>query len=495
MRNPIHLTRWIMLSFTLFLLVTATITFSVSSDTATEHWPQWRGPFHTGMARTGAPVEFSETKNTKWKIELPGRSFSTPVIWGDQIFLTNAVPTGKVIQSEPASPPAEGQGQGQGQGRGRGGPGGGAGANEEHKFILMSLDRKTGKTLWERVAKTAIPHEGYHRQYGSFASNSPVTDGKFIYASFGSRGIYCYDLNGKLIWEKDLGVKMRMRLQFGEGTAPALSGNHLILTFDQESDSFIIALDKRDGKELWRTTRSEISSWSTPLVIDYKGRKQVIVAASSKVRSYDLETGKVIWEAAGLGSNVIPAPVIQNDIVYVMSGHREPKLMAIKLGREGDLTGTDAIVWSQTRGTSYTASPVLHENKFYALTDTAMLSCFNASTGEPFYHQQRLPEADSFKASPVGADGKLYLASESGVVTVVKMGEKFEILAKNIFENHMFVASPVVAAGELYLRSKTHLFCISDGNRKRQLYAQILHYYFVHHLPDYPDRAFQIECS
>jgi outer membrane protein assembly factor BamB len=472
MRNLIHPTRWILLTCLLFLLLTSSIKNSVSSDTAAEHWPQWRGPFHTGMARTGAPVEFGETKNTKWKIEVPGRGFSTPVIWGDQIFLSSAVPTGnKVAQPDLASPLAEAQpaaqpaGQDAGR-RGRGGSGGGAGANEEHKFILMCIDRKTGKTLWERVAKTTIPHEGYHRQYGSFASNSPVTDGKFVYVSFGSRGIYCYDLNGKLIWEKDLGVKMRMRLQFGEGTAPALSGNHLVLTFDQESDSFIIALDKRDGKELWRTGRSEISSWSTPLVIDYKGRKQVVVAASSKVRSYDLETGKVIWEAAGLGSNVIPAPVIQNDIVYVMSGHRDPKLMAIKLGREGDLTGTDAIVWSQTRGTSYTASPVLHENKFYALTDTAMLSCFNATTGEPFYHQQRLPEADSFKASPVGADGKLYLASESGVVTVIKMGEKFEILAKNNFENHMFVASPVVAAGELYLRSKTHLFCISDGQAK-----------------------------
>jgi outer membrane protein assembly factor BamB len=250
MKNPIHLTRWILLTCTLSLFVVLTITISVSSDTALEHWPQWRGPFHTGMARTGAPVEFSDTKNTKWKIEIPGRGFSTPVIWGDRIFLSNAVPTGnKAAQPEPAAQPADAQPAGQGgERRGRGGPGGGAGANEEHKFILMCIDRKTGKTLWERVAKTAIPHEGYHRQYGSFASNSPVTDGKFIYASFGSRGVYCYDFDGKLVWEKDLGVKMRMRLQFGEGTAPALSGNHLILTFDQESDSFIIALDKRNGR-------------------------------------------------------------------------------------------------------------------------------------------------------------------------------------------------------------------------------------------------------
>ena len=160
-------------------------------------------------------------------------------------------------------------------------------------------------------------------------------------------------------------------------------------------------------------------------------------------------------------------PVQQNDLVYAMSGFRDPKLMAIRLGREGDLTGSDAIVWSQTRGMSYTPSPVLHDNKLYTLTDNAMLSCFNATTGEPYYQQKRLPQQDSFKASPVGADGKLYLASESGVITVIKMGEQFEVLATNTLEDQMFVASPIVAEGELYLRSKTHFFCISDGKQPK----------------------------
>ncbi|MDQ3254356.1 MAG: PQQ-binding-like beta-propeller repeat protein, partial [Acidobacteriota bacterium] len=158
--------------------------------------------------------------------------------------------------------------------------------------------------------------------------------------------------------------------------------------------------------------------------------------------------------------------VQHNDTVLVMSGHRDPKLMAIRLGREGDLTGTDAVLWSLTRGTSYTLSPFLYDNKFYVLTDNGVLSCLNATTGEPYYQQKRLPQADSFKASPVGADGKLYLASESGVVTVVKMGEQFEVLTTNTLEDQMFVASPVVAEGELFLRSKTHLFCISDAKSK-----------------------------
>jgi len=454
----------------LSLIALATVVLvagSTSSDPA--HWPQWRGPFFNGMARTAAPVEFSDTKNIKWKVAIPGRGFATPVIWGDRIFLTTAIPTGKITQPTPEpeqsqNPPAQNP---RGRGQARGGPGGGAGAGEEHKFVVMCLDKKTGKTLWERVARVATPHEGYHQQYGSFASNAPVTDGRYLYASFGSRGIYCYDLDGKLIWEKDLGVQMRIKLQFGEGVAPALYGDLLIHPFDHEGGSFVVALDKRNGKEVWRANRDETSAWSTPLIADLNGKKQVVISATKKVRSYDPENGKLIWECAGLGANVIPMPVQQNDLVYAMSGFRDPKLLAIRLGREGDLTGSDAIVWSQTRGMSYTPSPALHENKLYTLTDNGMLSCFNAATGEPYYHQQRLPQPDSFKASPVGAGGNLYLASESGVVTVIKMGEKFEIVAINTLEDQMFVASPVVAEGELFLRSKTHLFCLSDGKQSK----------------------------
>lgn len=454
--------RWIAIAC---LLLTPAALVTGTSDADPAHWPQWRGPFSNGMARTAAPVEWSETKNTKWKVTIPGRGFSTPAIWGDRIFVTTAVPTGKTVQPASSTSRSDDQNTGRG-GQRRGNPNGGSGADEEHKFIVMCLDRKTGKTVWERVAKLTTPHEGYHRAYGSFASYSPVTDGKFVYTSFGSRGVYCYDMGGKLIWEKDLGVRMRMRNQFGEGGAPALDGNHLILNFDQESDSFIVALDKRNGKERWRTGRDEISAWSTPLVIEHKGRRQIVVSATNKVRAYDPENGKVIWECAGLGVNVIPAPVRHNDMVYLMSGFRDPKLIAIRLGREGDLSNTDAVVWSQTRGLSYTASPVLDDNKLYALTDSGMLSCFNATTGQPYYHQKRLPQPDNFKASPIGADGKLYLASESGVVTVIKMGEQFEILATNTFEDQMFIASPVVAAGELILRSTTHLFCISDGKTR-----------------------------
>lgn len=436
------------------LVVSLTAGWTLFAKAQTEaHWPQWRGPFFNGMARGDAPTTWSDTSNIKWKTEIPGRGHSTPAVWGDKIFLTTAVPTGK----PPAAPPAEAA-PSDGQQRGQRN----AGPLLEHQFDVLCLDRKTGKILWQRTAKVATPHEGYHRAYGSFASNSPVTDGKYVYASFGSRGIYAYDFNGKLIWQKDPGVQMKMRLSFGEGSAPLLAGNRLFLVFDHEAESFIVALDKRDGKELWRVARDERSSWSTPFAIEHGGRTEIIVSATNKVRSYDAETGKVLWESAGLGANAIPVPVHQNGMVYVMSGYRDPKLMAIKLGRQGDLTGSDAIAWSHTRGLSYTASPVLYDNKLYVVTDNGMVTAFNATTGEPYYAQTRLPKTYNLKASPVGANNKLYVATEDGDVVVLKMGETFEVIATNHLSDQVFIATPVVAAGELFLRGQKTLFCISE---------------------------------
>lgn len=413
-------------------------------------WAQWRGPNWNGVAIGDAPLKWSDTENIKWKAAIPGRGHSSPVIWGDRIFVTTSVPT-----SVPAAA-AENTGQRRGGfGRGSGGP------QTEQKLVLMCLDRKTGKVLWERVAKVATPHEGYHPQYGSFASNSPVTDGKYVIAFFGSRGVYCYDLDGNKVWEKDFGLQLRMFNSFGEGSWPTLEGNTLLLLFDNEGESFLVAMDKATGKELWRANRSDgNTNWSGPVVISYHGKKQIIVSASRKVHAYDFETGKPIWEVAGLGQNTIPAPVSDGEMVWVMSGYRNPNLLAVKLGREGDLTGTDAIVWQNVRGNSYTPSPVLADGKLYVLTDSGMLSVFDAKTGTPFYAQQRLPKPYNFKASPVAANGKLYLASEEGDVIVVKMGEKYEVLATNTLADQMFIGTPAIADGEIYLRGQNTLFCI-----------------------------------
>jgi outer membrane protein assembly factor BamB len=409
-------------------------------------WPRWRGPFDNGVARGEAPLEWSDTKNVAWKAPIPGLGHSSPVIWGGRIFVTTAVPV----------KPGPGQ-----TGSGEGGFGQGArGEQPEHRLAVLALDRHSGKVLWERTAATVKPHEGYHRRYGSFASNSPVTDGQRLYAFFGSHGVYCYNLDGKLLWSRASGVQMRMRNAFGEGTAAVLDRDTLLLNFDHEGDSFLLALNAENGEPRWRVARQEISNWSPPLVVEHGGVRQAIVAAPNKVRSYDVRNGELIWECAGLGHNTIPVPVVSGGLAIVMSGYRSPMLLAIRLGGKGDLTGTDAVVWTTTRGVSYTPSPVMADGKLYMLTDSGLFTCLEAATGKPFYERVRLPKAYNFKASPVAAGGRLYLSSEEGEVIVVKMGEQFEVLATNVLANQSFISSPAVADGSLYLRSQSHLFCI-----------------------------------
>jgi outer membrane protein assembly factor BamB len=409
-------------------VVTLTIGIgSLSTATTAQDWPSWRGPDDTGMGRGDAPVSWSDVEGVRWRAAIPGRGHSSPVVWGDQVFVTTAVPTGR---------------------------------QAAHRFVLLSIDRATGNLLWERTAAEATPHEGHHRQYGSFASASPVTDGEHIYASFGSRGLYCYDLEGTLVWQKDLG-QMRKFLQFGEGTPLVLDDDRLIVKFDHEGDSFVVALDKATGAELWRAERDEITSWSPPLVVEHDGRKQVVVAATRRVRSYDFESGELLWEAAGLGRNQIPAPVHQGDLVFVMSGYTSPNLMAIRLGGQGDLTGSDAIVWQNKQANAYTPSPVLFENQLYVLTDGGVLTNFDATTGEVHY-RQRLPGPSNFKASPVAVDDKLYLSSEEGQVLVVRLGPTFELLATNTLEGAVFIAAPAITNGEILLRSLDSLYAVGS---------------------------------
>lgn len=422
-------------------------TLSAQSKPAKDSWPHWRGPSHTGVATAPVPLTWSDTQNVKWKIEIPGRGFSTPVAWGDRLFLTTAVPTGQ------KSPPAADQG---------GRAGGGAGVGEEHRLEVMAVDRATGKIAWQRTAATATPHEGYHRLYGSFASNAPATDGRRVYAFFGSRGLFVYDLGGKLLWQKDLGIKMSMRLAFGEGSGVVVDDGRVYLQFDHEGAGAIIALDAADGKELWRAPRADTSSWSTPLVVRHNGAKQLVVTAATKVKAYDVTSGKVVWEVGGLGINPIPQPVQAGDMVLVMSGYRSPKLMAVKLGRTGDLTGTDAVAWESVRGTSYTGSPALHDGRLHVWADNGLVSAFDATTGEPHYLQARLPKPYTVKASPLAAGGRVYLATEEGDVVVLKAGDRLEVLATNTLTDQSFIASPIAVGSDLYLRSRTHLFRIGE---------------------------------
>ncbi len=456
----------------LFLLSVSAVALAGDSDTG--HWPQWRGPSGDGVAPCAVPTKWSTEKNLRWRVDVPGRGFSSPVIWGDRIFLTTAVATEESAPTREAGGGGGAQERGRpdgreregGQGRGRGGRRGGGGfapaAVTEQSFEVLCLDRTSGEVLWRAVACVRTPHEGFHGQYGSFASASTVTDGEHVFASFGSQGVYCYTVEGDQVWEFNPEVKMRMRRQFGEGSAPVLVDDLLVIKFDHEEDSFIVALDKRSGEERWRIDRDEMSSWSPPVPVGVGEGRQVIVSATNRTRGYALSSGKTVWECGGLGANAIPTPVLFENSVLVMSGYRDPSLMAIELGGKGDLTDSDAVLWSTTRGLSYTASPVLHDGRVYAAMDRGFLSCFDAKTGEAHYTQERLPRGSTLKASPVAAGEHLYVATESGDVHVLALGDTFELVRTNSLAGQFFVSSPAVALGELFLRSREGLFCIAE---------------------------------
>lgn len=433
--------------------------------TASSNWPAWRGPNHDGTApEANPPTEWSDTKNVKWKVKLPGHGSATPVVWGDRVFLLAAIGPDKKAEAQPATPPPAANTNAAEGGRRRGGGGGfgrGEKPTETYKFTVLCLDRKTGKTLWEKVAKEVVPHEGHHQDHG-FASASPITDGKVVLAYFGSRGLYCYDLDGKLKWSKEFG-ELRTRNSFGEGATPALSGDVIVVNWDHEGEDFITALDKNTGKELWRTPRSEETSWGTPLIVDYKGQKQVIVNATTKVRSYDLATGKELWVCGGQTGNSIPCSVTDGKIVFAISGFRSAALQAIELGRSGDLTGTDAVKWSYNQNTPYVPSPVLVNQRLYFLSQRgAALTSVDIGTGKPVIDAERLPGIFNAYASPVATRDHVYILGREGKCAVLKQGDKLEIVATNTLPEGTD-ASIAIIGNELLIRGKENLYCIAQN--------------------------------
>ena len=407
-------------------------------------WPAWRGPNRTGSAPAGnPPIEWSEEKNVRWKKTVPGLGLSSPIVWGERLFLTTAVSTGERVEDQPS--PVRGDG---------------VVPDEVLSYEVHALNRKDGSTVWERSVLTEAPHEGHHPD-GTWASGSPVTDGEVLIAFFGSRGLYAFDLDGKELWNRDFG-DMRTRLGFGEGSSPALDGDRVFVIWDHEDDSFIVALDKNSGKEIWRRDRDEITAWTTPLVVEHGGRTQVITSATQRVRSYDAETGEPIWEATGMTLNAIPSPVYADGVVYLTSGFRGSKLLAVRLdGASGDITGTDQVVWSVDRDTPYVPSPLLHDGVIYfTKVNRGILSAYDAVTGEPLYANQRLGAVRNIYASPVAVGDRVYFASRDGEFLVAKAGPVFEVLAESELDDR-FDASPAIVGDEIYLRGRRNLYCIA----------------------------------
>jgi len=428
---------------------------AAGDDAAMRSWPAWRGPLHNGVAPHGnPPLEWSETKNVRWKVELPGPGHAAPVVWGDRIYVLSAVRTEKTVTPPPA--PAQ---PATAAPAGRDAP---EPPTHVYQFVISAHDRKSGKEAWRRVVREEVPREAGH-ETGSHASASPITDGSRLYASFGSHGIYCLDLDGNVKWEADLG-DMTTRSQFGEGASPALVGDTLVINWDHEAGSFIVGLDKLTGKERWRTARDEPTSWSTPLIVEDGGRALAVVSATKRVRAYDVATGEEVWQCGGLGVNCIPSPVAAGGLVFVMSGYREAAAMAIRYpGARGDLTGGSAVAWRLDQGQSYVPSPLLYDGRLYLLERfQGMLSCLDFATGKPFYAKQRLEGMGNIYASPVGASGRVYLLDRDGNATVLRHAETFEVLARNKLDD-AFDASPAIAGDSLYLRGHRFLYSLAAG--------------------------------
>jgi len=434
---------------TIVLFLSLSLTTAVSGNSNDDYWPIWRGPDATGAARKGnPPLTWSETKNIRWKVKLPGQGSSSPIVWDNKIFFQAAVKTDKKPDPETTSKSL---------------PHGVKTPTNIYKFILVCLDRNSGKLLWQKTVREELPHEGHHPTHG-FASYSPVTDGRFVWASFGSRGVHCYDIDGNRKWNTDLG-KMKTRRAFGEGSSPALAGDALIVVMDQEEDSFIYALDKKNGRTLWKKERNEVTSWATPVVVEIDGKLQVIVSATNFIRSYDVKTGDVIWKCSGQVDNVIPTPVVGYGMVFCTSGRRGNSLQAIELHRKGDLSNTNAVKWHVKEATPYVPSPLLYGDNIYVCSgNKAIISCYQAKNGKPVFVKQRLEAIKEIYASPVGAADRVYFVGRKGNVQVIKNSQNFQILATNTLEDE-FDASPAIAGDQLFLKGKKYLYCIASPKK------------------------------
>ncbi len=429
------------------LLLTVAVAAQEQSAPQIDQWPQWRGPGADGVAReANPPTHWSATENVAWKTAIPGDGSATPVVWGHRMFVATAVPTDEIAADPPArqayqipEPP-----------------------NQFYRFLLVCLDRRDGRTLWSREAVRAVPHEGHHKTH-SYAAASPVTDGRRVFVSFGSRGIFAWDMDGNRLWQRDLG-DMQTRRGWGEGASPALHGETLVINWDHEGPSFIVALNASTGKTIWKRERDEPTSWATPLIVSDGETTQVVVSATNQITSYDLADGRILWQCAGLNVNVIPCPVAANGIVYCMSNYRQSNAFAIPLTARGDIRASGRLLWHHQGGTPYCPSPLLYRDRLYFTSqNSAILSVLNAATGEKTCEPFRLPGLSNVYASPVAAAGRIYLPGRDGRTVVLRAGDRPEVLATNAL-NEPIDASPVALGTDLFLRSRQHVFCLRTAD-------------------------------
>ena len=442
----------------------AALLASADGDAAAPgHWPQFRGPNASGR---GDGAHLPDTwsvpagKGIAWKTPIPGLAHSSPIVWGDRVFVTTAISSRKDATFKPG---LYGEGT----------------ASEDvtrHKWNVMALDRRTGKVLWERTAYEGTPKEKRHIK-ATYANATPATDGKYVVAFFGSQGLYAYDVDGNLKWKRDLGrlnagAYDLPEYEWGTASSPIIYKDLVIVQADQQAGSFVMAMKLKDGATAWKAERDELPSWATPTVSTAGGQPELVTNAPKFIRGYDPETGRELWRLGRSSNITAPTPVFDQDLIVVMSGRRpNAPIFVLKAGARGDITLAEGatsggpVVWTRENAGSYMPTPVVHDGRVYVLKNQGILTCWDLETGAQLY-EQRLPGVTSgFSASPVVADGKLYLSSEDGDVFVVRAASKFEVIATNPMGQPL-MATPAITDGLLIVRGERDLFAVGGHTRR-----------------------------
>ena len=428
------------------------------------NWPQFRGYRATGIAaEQDLPLTWNvdDGSNILWKIEIPGLGHSSPVVWGDKVFVTTAEGEGKKAYLKVGSY-------------------GSSPDNPEkftHHYRLYCFDKKTGKIIWEKTAYSGEPKVARHVK-SSHANSTPATDGKFVLAFFGSQGIYCYDLDGNLMWTKDLGYLDAgafdvPEIQWGFGSSPIIHDDKILVLCDVNNQSFIAQLDLETGEEIWRTLRDENPTWGTPAIYEAGDRTHVIVNGYKHMGSYDFETGKEIWWMRGGGDIPVPTPVIGHGLVFITNAHgRMRPVYAIRLDAQGDITlkpgetSNEFVPWSYPRRGAYQPTPIVYGDYLYVCDNNGVLTCYEATTGKEMYREKVGGDISAYSASPVAADGRLYFPDEYGNIHVVKASPQYEHLAVNAMDETC-MASPAISGKTLFIRARSHLYAIGRGDTTR----------------------------
>jgi outer membrane protein assembly factor BamB len=422
------------------------------------NWPQFRGPHGQGVSDEAAlPSTWSPATNVAWKTAIAGLGHSSPIVWGNHVFLTTAIegeslPGAKAplhtIQEDPAKPaepfvhPDS------------------MGADKKHTYKVIALALDTGAVRWEQVAYEGPVYDGRHKR-GSYASPTPVTDGTRVFAYFGSEGVFAYDFSGKLLWTVDIGdIKT---LGMGTASSPVLYKDLVILQCDEDNGdaSFITALDAKTGRTVWKTKRPTSVTWTTPALVTAGSGEELVAAGMEFIIGYDPATGKELWRTKGLESNTIATPLVGHGLVIVSAGYPTKKVIAIRPGGRGDVTATH-IAWTYEKGTSYIPSPILYGDYVYLISDAGLLTCLDAKTGAVKYEGGRPPVPAKFVASPVAFGGNLYLTSTDGDTFVVKAGPTHEVVRTNELDEPVY-ASLAPAQGRLLIRGQSHVYCIKGA--------------------------------